>query len=290
MTIRSISHLSSRASRIVSTNVAKSTVFLALAIGANAAASAHEPTPAQKLASLNSEASKVKGPSEQYIKGFVDYCKTAVAKPTATVSLLANFPDVTIKRTPLRDIGRIARGDGDVSHVVTPGLTQTRQQVTPTLDYSYIEDPSTGLICSTMQVHYEVGYGAVFVHLATELNEGGVGYKAVLQHESEHVDIYRRDLVGLRERVASAAARAIDGQYLVSRSLDEAIAKHKAIAVGLVQSTVVPAMSEVELAQHDHDNDQELAAVNAKLIESGELREPLLKMLAELERSRVARR
>ncbi|MGV8294480.1 hypothetical protein ACV36C_37150, partial [Pseudomonas aeruginosa] len=73
-------------------------------------------------------------------------------------------------------------------------------------------------------------------------------------------------------------------------SLDEALAKHKAVALGLVQSTVIPAMNQVEQEQHDHDNDQERAAVNAKLIESGELREPLLRMLAEVERSRIVSR
>lgn len=257
---------------------------------AQAAARDQEGAAPTRFTPSNPEHEKVKGPSPQYVQGFLEYCKSAVEKPAATASLLAQFPAVTIKRTPLRDIGRLVRGDGDVSRVVTPGVTQARQEVTPSLDYSYIQDPSTGLVCSTMQVHYEVGYGAVFVHLASELIEGSVGYNAVLQHEREHVDIYRQDLAGLLDRVAVAVGKAVAGQYLVSTSLDEALAKHKAVALGLVQSTVIPAMNQVEQAQHDHDNDQERAAVNAKLIESGELREPLLRMLAEVERSRIVSR
>lgn len=249
-------------------------------------AHADEPAVAQDTALL-SEARTVKDRNDPYVKGFVDYCKTAIAEPQVTVSLLAIFPVVSTLRTPLREIGRLVRGDGDVSRVVTPGMTQARQAVTPRLDYSYLQDRLTGLICSTMQVHYDVGYNAISMHLASELTEGSAGYNAVLEHETDRVSIYRRDLPTLRERVLSAVARAIAGQYLVSTSLDEAIAKHTAIANSLVRTTIVPAMNEIEVDLRNHDSGQALASVNAKLVESGELRQPLLRMLSEMERGKV---
>lgn len=245
---------------------------------------------AQQAALLTTEVKQVKGVSDQYMQDFVGYCKTVVAKPGATVSLHPTFPSTTIKRTPLREIGRIVRGDGDVSHTVTPGVTQPRQTVTPSLEYSYFEDPKTGLVCSTLQAHYEIGYGDIFVHLASELKEGSGGYNAVLEHEQGHVKIYRDDLDSMRERVIAAAQGAITNEYVVSGSLDEAIAKHVARAKELVRTHVMPAMAEVNVAQAQHDNPDELASVNAQLIESGELRKPLLRMLAEMERSRVATR
>lgn len=228
----------------------------------------------------------MRNPSDQYIQGFVEHCKTTLSKPSATVSLLAPFPEISVQRLPLREIGRLIRGDGG-GRIVTPAMTQPRQTVTTSLDYSYMQDPLTGLICSTMQVHYEVGYGAIFVRLAAELTEGRVGYNAILEHENERVEIYRRDMPALRDRVASAVELVIAEQYLVSTSLEEALAKHTAVANSLVQTTIAPAMNEIEVVLRHHDNSQALAATNAKLVESGELRQPVLQMLSEMERGKV---
>ncbi|MGE8657011.1 MAG: hypothetical protein ACN6O8_09710 [Achromobacter sp.] len=229
----------------------------------------------------------MRNPSHQYIQGFVEHSKSALSKPSATVSLLTPFPEISIQRLPLPEIGRIIRGVEDVSCIVTPAITQPHQTVTPSLDYTYVRDRLTGLICSTMQVHYEVGYSAIFIRLAAELTEGGVGYNAVLQHETERVGIYRQDMAAMRDRVATALEHVIAGQYLVSTTLDEAVAKHTAIANSLAQTTIAPAMNEIEVALRNHDNSQAVATINAKLVESGELRQPLLHMLSEMGRVKV---
>ena len=52
-------------------------------------------------------------------------------------------------------------------------------------------------------------------------------------------------------------------------------------------TAIAPAMNEIELALRDHDNSQARAAINAKLVENGELRQPILQMLSEMERCKA---
>lgn len=98
------------------------------------------------------------------------------------------------------------------------GLTAVTSRIEVTVDGRVLEDQETGRECLAPQIDVDLRYLPLQVYVAREFSPVGCPYRAVLEHEMEHVNLYLQHLPKVENLVRRELEKQLGGAPIYADS------------------------------------------------------------------------
>ncbi|WP_256077568.1 hypothetical protein [Massilia sp. YIM B04103] len=142
------------------------------------------------------------------------------------------------------------------------GLTSATSRIEVGIDGHVLQDPGSGRECLAPRISVDLRYLPLQVYVAREFSPSGCPYRAVLDHEMEHVNLYLQHLPKVAGLVRQELEKRYRGAPLYAASgmgLDTLADQVDAWLWPLIKSE----MQRVEIYQKAFDSDEESFRLSA---------------------------
>jgi hypothetical protein len=166
-------------------------------------------------------------PALAHADDFNDTCQSHLKPTSISVEILPVTKASEVQFLPEKALTGQLRADdaGFTDGNITFGVTRATKKADFNYKMDFVEEKSTGRVCYSFKAVASVGYEPLTTYVASELKDASCMYKTVLQHEGEHVQIYKDFLPTIQPSLTDRLSKKIGTQPRFAKSKEDAYAQ-----------------------------------------------------------------